>query len=83
MENEINKTNIGGQKLPSVLNDPFLKDKIEMIAVYYNKNIFKGNWTAWGRVEFKNGNTQGEQKFEGETFDEVVLKIKEFLNELK
>jgi hypothetical protein len=40
-------------------------------------------WTARGTVEFKNGLTSGKQTFEAETFDEVVIQIKNFLKELE
>lgn len=73
---------MGKESLPSDLNNPFNKRNIESVYVSFRRGILSGNWNAYGSVEFKNGNTSGEQKFEGATFDEVVIKIKAFLDEL-
>ena len=73
---------MGKESLPSGLNNPFNKQNIESIYVSFRRGILTGKWNAYGSIEFKNGNTSGEQKFEGETFDEVVVKIKAFLGEL-
>jgi len=77
---------IGEQKLNklSTVTDPFSKDCIKDITVYCREKMFdKGVWYAKGCVQFKRGNTTGSQDFEGDTFDEVVLKIKNFIeNEL-
>ena len=73
---------MGKESLPSDLNNPFNKRNIECVYVSFRRGILSGKWNAYGSVEFKNGNTLGEQKFDGETFDEVVIKIKAFLNEL-
>ena len=72
----------GKTKLPSLINDPFNKTSIENITVRYSKSIFSDTWSATGYVYFKNNDTKGEQKFEGETFDEVVIKIKQFIDKL-
>jgi len=67
----------------SILKDPFFTDKIERIMVVTTKGIFDGKPYSYGTVEFKNGDTKGEQKFEATSFDEVCIKIKEFLETLK
>jgi hypothetical protein len=72
---------IGKEKLPSILKDPFSKINVRRIYVSFSYTF--NQWQANGSVEFLNGDTKGEQKFEGETFDEVVLKIKTFLETLK
>ncbi len=74
-------SSIGGQKLPSILKDPFSKVCVKRISVsvYLNGN----NWMAHGNVDFVNGQTEGSQKFAGTEFDEVVLKIREFIKELE
>jgi hypothetical protein len=77
---------IPNEKLPSVINDPFKKTQVTSISVDYEQSIWsfdKGKWSATGRVKFKNGNTEGSQKFEGQTFDEVVLKIKSMIENLE
>jgi hypothetical protein len=69
--------------LPSDLKNPFAKNRIKAIHVHYSCGYFnKSNWTASGKVEFENGLTKGEQKFDGDTFDEVVQKIKAFIEQL-
>lgn len=75
---------LGNEKLPSVLNDPFKKSSVTSIVVRYEDYWSRGNWEARGTVYFKNGDTKGEQKFIAPTFDEVVSKIKQFIEiELK
>lgn len=71
---------IGSEKMPSILNDPFGKTFIK--RVYVSFGVFNQKWNAYGEVEFKNGNTVGQQKFDGDTFDEVVQKIKLFISTL-
>lgn len=75
---------IGKESLPSVFNDPFKKTLVNRIYVSVSKSLFHDKLSANGSVEFKNGNTTGEQRFEGDSFDEVVGKIKYFIQyELK
>ena len=73
-----------GEKLPGILKDPFEKGLIKGIRVHMFKLSYagEGKWTAIGSVEFKNGNTEGEQKFKAETFNEVVQQIEVFLKTL-
>ena len=72
--------NIGNTKLPTNLENPFKKDHIEDIYVSTFKSFFPPyEWSSIGKVKFKTGNTSAEQKFEGKSFDEVVLKIKAFI----
>ena len=73
----------GNSKLPSVIKDPFSKNKIKSISVTYQDFWSNGKWEATGRVQFKNGNTEGEQKFEGTSFDDVVMQIKAMLDNFK
>ena len=72
---------MGNNPLPSELNDPFSKTKIISVHVLYS--TFFNKWSANGTIEFQNGDTKGEQKFRGETFDEVVIKMKAFIENLK
>jgi len=73
---------LGNTRLPSVLNDPFAKVHINRIYVSF-RNSWNSGWVASGSVEFRNGETKGEQEFTGRTFDEVVMKIKSFIEELE
>lgn len=74
----MNFLSIGYTSMPSVLNDPFKKICITGIHVAYRESFRK--WHATGWVEFENGATKGEQRFTGETFDDVVQQIKSFIN---
>ena len=70
-------------KTPSVLLDPFKSDKIEEIRIRVSRGLFdKSIYSARGSVEFTNGMTSGEQKFEGDTFESVYYQIKSFLETL-
>lgn len=73
-------TEIGTERMPSVLKDPFKKTCVK--RVYVSFWLFSGKWSANGSVEFENGSTKGEQKFDGQTFDEVVQKIKSFISNI-
>ena len=73
----------GKNKLPSVIKDPFIKNKVKRINVTYQDFWDDGKWAASGTVSFKNGDTAGEHNFKGETFDEVVMQIKIMLDNLK
>jgi len=81
----MNLLGFGKEKLPSVIQDPFNKSSVIRIYVSFSRGIFyPHDFSANGSVEFENGRTKAEQKFDGATFDEVVIKIKSFLdNELK
>ncbi len=65
--------------MPSILKDPFSRNRIDRIYISWRPSTSK----CYGSVEFKNGSTKGEQEFEGETFDEVTLKMKSFIEEIK
>lgn len=73
----------GEEKMPSILNDPFKATHVERIFVSYGKDLLGRTMSARGSVEFRNGNTKGEQQFTGETFDHVVIQIKAMLETLK
>lgn len=68
--------------LPSNLSNPFNSDKVESITVSSYKSIVTKRFEIWGRVEFKNGSTEGCQKFKGDTIMDVVQQIYRFLEEL-
>jgi len=74
---------IGTEQMPSILKDPFSKVLIKAIRVHYNESSFtEGKWYATGTVSFKNGDTSGEQAFEGTDFNDVVSKIKNFVESI-
>lgn len=78
---EINKS--GENQLPSVLQNPFFKDKITCINVYYQPKLFNQNeWEASGSIKFQNGATSGKQDFKAKTFDDCVMQMKAFIEQL-
>ena len=83
MSEEIKK--IGEVALSPSLINPFNKKCIVGLYVSVDQIVLRGQekWVARGFVEFKEGDTSGKQRFEGESFDDVVIKIKNFIdNEL-
>jgi hypothetical protein len=69
----------------SSLKDPFKKDCITCIGI----NMFKrknGEIRWWGRVEFTNGKTKGEQEFENYDAENgfliMITEIDEFIKSL-
>ena len=74
---------IKGEALPDVIKNPFMASCITGVRISYSPEIFHPEtWECYGWVEFKNGETKGEQSFRGETFDEVVVQIKACINNL-
>lgn len=62
--------------MPSVLNNPFLKEKVESIWMCYHMGEFRGH------IEFKNGSSEGKQNFKGNSFEDIALQMKEFIDAL-
>lgn len=82
MSDKIEK--IGETSLNSTLTNPFAKTSITQISVHYTKRTYGDrSWYGWGYVDFNNGNTSGRVDFKGDTFDEVAIQVKNFIeNEL-
>ena len=80
MSEEVKK--IGEVALGNTLSNPFNKRCIVSLYVSVDQVVLRGKekWVARGVVDFKEGNTSGRQRFDGESFDDVVLKIKNFIN---
>ena len=76
---------LGEEQMPSITNNPFKKSSIISINVDYSQSLFDHDkWSAYGNIKFKNGNTEGNQKFKEDSFDNVVAQIKNYINkELK
>ena len=66
----------------SVVNDPFKIDKVVEFNIWCNISIFSKRWEYSGEVIFKNGNTKGEQQFEGEDLESLLKKMKAFMESL-
>lgn len=71
---------IGKESMPSLINNPFAKKHFTRVYVSFQKSAFENSFAAYGTIEFQNNNTKGSQEFKGETFDEVVGKIKNFID---
>lgn len=70
--------------LPSVVKNPFTKSSIERISIVMYRNAF--NWndiTYYAKIEFRNGNTKGEQEIKGIDLADVFIKTKEFCEQLE
>lgn len=71
---------LGNTTAISILNDPFNAARITGVSLRYRK--FCGEGTFSGHVEFKNGNTDGRQNFDAANFDELIVKVKAFIESL-
>lgn len=76
--------NIGnGDQLPSEFKDPFDKKCIERISTASYKSLFDDNKISHtGRIQFKNGDTEGEQSFKADSFEALLAKMNEFMKQL-
>lgn len=73
----------GSTALPSDLKDPFRVDAIERIWFGISKSwLDKSVMNFTATVEFRNGNTKGEQKFNAPDFETLVRKVKDFTESL-
>lgn len=70
------------KNVPQIVNNPFNFQNIESIHIHFSKGIVSEKWHTNAYVCFKNGNTKGEQKFEGKNLTDVYVKIYEFCNQL-
>ena len=77
------KTLLGNiSNIPSNLNNPFDSKKVKGIHIHCTESIFRRTWDISGSIEFKNGDTEGVQRFEGKDIMDVVAKIYKFLEQL-
>lgn len=68
--------------VPQIVSNPFNFQNIEEIHIHFSKGIISKKWCATAYVCFKNGDTKGEQKFNGENLADVYVKVYEFCNQL-
>lgn len=66
----------------SILKDPFAAKLIESIRLNAWKN-YNGDFQFYATVEFQNGDTKGEQKIIGSSFDDLISKTKAFIETLQ
>ena len=76
--NEETKNNV-----VSVIKDPFIEEKIVGISIRYNGDGYpKPYW--YTTVEFRNGNTKGEQSSpHRDGMEEVLLDLKQIMDSVK
>jgi len=74
---------IGEEKsLPVEFKDPFKKENVQGIAIYFTRGYDGNTPRWWGYIKFTNGETSGKQDFEEENFDVIVTKIANFIKKL-
>lgn len=78
----MNSLNLGSNNVPSVIMDPFDHGNIRAITVYVRDLFGKGEFKYSARIEFNNGNTSGEQRIEGDSFEDVVSQIRQLVDSL-
>lgn len=78
-----NKELFGNGPLPSVIENPFDIKSIDGIHIFYGKYAIGGEPYFSGNVQFKKGNTKGEQSFDGNDLSDVFIKIMNFCKELE
>jgi hypothetical protein len=66
----------------SILKDPFASSNIEAVMLRAWRK-YDGAFDFYSKVEFKNGNTKGEQQIDAASFEELLTKTKAFLETLK
>jgi hypothetical protein len=72
-----------GKTIPSAINYPFDATCIESISLRCDRSIIDRGFIFNGYVEFKNGKTEGKQKFTASNLGELYIKIAEFCESLK
>jgi len=66
-----------------LFKDPFEKGNVTSIYFYILKDRWGGDdVTMSSKVEFKNGDTKGEQNIKADDFDTLVRKTKDFIDSL-
>ena len=70
-------------KSVGLLKDPFKSEKITGVSIRAFKSTVSDKWVNYGRVEFKNGETKGEQEIRGDSLNDVIKKVSDFIKELE
>lgn len=60
------------------IENPFLPDCITSITIRTYKRLFGEGFETYATIEFKKGNTKGEQKIEARNLVEALEKVYEF-----
>lgn len=67
---------------PTMYSDPFTKECVEGIHIHASKGWFTEKFWFRGIIKFKNGNTKGEQTFEGSSIEDLLTQMKVFSESL-
>ena len=83
MEKEDLKKLFGEGKV-ALYNNPFEVDSIQGIHFHYRRMDIFGDIVNdfYATIEFKNGDTSGEQKIKASTFQELYQKVVDFCDSL-
>lgn len=69
----------------SDLQNPFKKDKITQITIFIRPFDLFGNKKKYmfkASIDFQSNNTKGEHEFEEKTFEALMQKLDQFINNL-
>lgn len=66
--------------LPANFKDPFKESKVACLHIHFYQGTGVNPWSS--SIEFKNGNTEGKQKFEGNNLADLVNEMTEFVKKL-
>jgi hypothetical protein len=67
---------------PDVFSDPFSMNCVDNIWFSIRKRRNTQKFCTSASIEFINNNTKGEQRFEAEDFQTVVLQVENFIKQL-
>lgn len=82
MENLLNSQD--PSVMQAIVTDPFQKDKWQMVAIHiYNVGPLRKKVEHSAMIEFKNGDTEGKQRFTADDFPSLLTKIQSFITTLK
>ena len=71
---------INKSQVPTIIKDPFKENMINEVHMHWYAN--DGLWRA--TIEFKNGNTKGEQRLVNSSdFDDITAQIRAIIESLK
>lgn len=72
---------LSDKKELSPVNDPFKKDCLKSVHAHVMK-FYDGTFSFTGSIEFKNGDTEGTQKFSADDFGSLIQKMESFIKTL-
>lgn len=78
----MDEININTTQSLSVIKNPFSTNCIKSINIRISDFWDKGQYEYTARIEFKNGNTSGEQYLKGQSFEDIISQVKSVLNNL-